>query len=86
MDKRRTLLYLALMTLPVALAATGSILLAAGTQAAITAVDRQSALAVVLVGSALLLIAVATAVVVVRNERRQHREMMAGLNRDEESE
>ncbi|WP_162815422.1 hypothetical protein [Microbacterium arborescens] len=86
MDKRRILLYTALLTLPVAMAVTGFIFLVVGIKTASAAGDMQTVLAPVLGGSALLLIAVATAVVVIRNERKQYREMMAGVARDEESE
>lgn len=84
MDKRRILLYTALLTLPVAMAVTGFIFLVVGIKTVSAAGDMQTVLAPVLGGSALLLIAVATAVVVIRNERKQHREMMAGVARDEE--
>lgn len=86
MDKRRILLYTALLTLPVAMAVTGFIVLVVGIKTVSAAGDMQTVLAPVLGGSALLLIAVATAVVVIRNERKQYREMMAGVARDEEPE
>lgn len=86
MDKRRILSYVALLTLPVAMAVTGLIFLVVGIKAVSVAGDMQTVRAPVLGGSALLLIAVATAVVVIRNERKQYREMMTGVARDEESE
>ena len=86
MDKRRILLYVVLLTLPVAMAVTGLIFLVVGIKAVSVAGDMQTVLAPFLSGSALLLIAVATAVVVIRNERKQYREMMAGVARDKESE
>lgn len=84
--KRRILLYTALLTLPMAMAVTGFIFLVVGIKTVGAARDMQTVLAPVLGGSALLLIAVATAVVVIRNERKQYREMMAGVARDEEPE
>ncbi|MXS74638.1 MULTISPECIES: hypothetical protein [unclassified Microbacterium] len=84
--KGRILLYTALLTLPMAMAVTGFIFLVVGIKTVGAAGDMQTVLAPVLGGSALLLIAVATAVVVIRNERKQYREMMAGVARDEEPE
>ncbi len=79
-------MYVVLLTLPVAMAVTGLIFLVVGIKAVSVAGDMQTVLAPFLSGSALLLIAVATAVVVIRNERKQYREMMAGVARDKESE
>jgi uncharacterized membrane protein YdjX (TVP38/TMEM64 family) len=84
MDTRRFLLYVILLSLPTAVAASGSGAIAVGLIELHRARDLHASSAPLVAGSVILVVAVICAVVVIRNERRQHREMMAGLDHDEQ--